>query len=304
VEEFWSRYIKEYCEANRLKPSTVAQKNAVLDFYVKPRLGDRRLDDIRDSDIAKLKAELKELNPKTVNNVLVTLSTMLKAAKEWGVIAALPCTIKLLKTTISSVAFYEQPDYERLVQAARALDPRIELLVLLGGDAGLRRGEILGLDQSDCDTKRGIINVRQSEWKGKVTLPKGGRERQVNMTDRLKAALVANRHLRGPRVLWRDDEYENVTGVLLAKWMRRAQRRAGLDVTGGLHILRHTFCSRLAMAGAPALAIKELAGHTSLTTTQRYMHLAPSARSAAIELLNEEVRGELKERAQEVAKTS
>jgi site-specific recombinase XerD len=73
----------------------------------------------------------------------------------------------------------------------------------------------------------------------------------------------------------RRDEYEKVTGVLLAKWMRRAQRRAGLEVTGGLHILRHTSCSRLAMAGAPALAIKELAGHTSLTTTMRYMHLSP-----------------------------
>jgi site-specific recombinase XerD len=114
---------------------------------------------------------------------------------------------------------------------------------------------------------------------------------------RLKAALVANRHLRCPRVFWRDDEYENVSGVLLAKWMRRAQRRAGLEVTGGLHILRHTFCSRLAMAGAPALAIKELAGHTSLITTMRYMHLSPSAKSAAIDLLNAEVRGDIVETA-------
>lgn len=44
------------------------------------------------------------------------------------------------------------------------------------------------------------------------------------------------------------------------------------------------------MAGAPALAIRELAGHTSLATTQRYMHLSPAAKSAAIELLNAEVR--------------
>jgi integrase len=263
----------------------------VLDFYVKPRFGDRRLDDLRDSDVAKLKADLKHLSPKTVNNVLVTLSTMLKAAKEWGVIAHLPYSIRLLKTTVPTVEFYEQPEYERLVNAARALDPRIELLVLLGGDAGLRRGEIIGLEQNDCDTKRGILHVRRSEWKGQVTLPKGGRERQVNMTERLRDALVANRHLRGDRVLWRNDGHEKVTGILLAKWMRRAQRHAGLKVTGGLHILRHTFCSRLAMAGAPTLAIKELAGHTSVSTTMRYMHLSPSAKSAAIELLNAEVRG-------------
>lgn len=295
LQEFRARYIEEHCEAGRLKPSTIAQKNTILDFYLKPRLGDRPLDQIRDSDVAKLKADLKDLSPKTVNNVLVTLSTILKAAKEWGVIPHVPCTIRLLKTTVPTVAFYEQLEYERLLQAAGQIDPRIALLVLLAGDAGLRRGEIIGLHQSDCDTKRGILHVRHSEWKGQVTLPKGGRERQVNMTDRLKTALVANRHLRGDRVLWREDDFDKVTGVLLAKWMRRAQRRAGLKVTGGLHILRHTFCSRLAMAGAPALAIKELAGHTSLTTTMRYMHLSPSAKSAAIGLLNAEVRGDVGE---------
>jgi integrase len=302
VEEFRARYIREHCEASRLKPSTIAQKNVVLDHYIKSRLGDRRLDQIRDQDIARLKADLKDLSPKTVNNVLVTLSTMLKAAREWGVIPYLPCTIKLLKVSVGTVEFYEQPDYERLVAAARELDPRIELLVLLGGDAGLRRGEIIALEQTDCDTRRGILHVRRSEWKGHVTLPKGGRERQVNMTDRLRAVLTASKHLRGERVLWRDDGYDKVTAVLFAKWMRRAQRRAGLKVTGGLHILRHTFCSRLAMAGAPALAIKELAGHTTLATTMRYMHLSPAAKSAAIELLNHEVVGDIRETAQEFVK--
>jgi hypothetical protein len=57
-------------------------------------------------------------------------------------------------------------------------------------------------------------------------------------------------------------------------------------LTGALHILRHTFCSRLAMRGAPAKAIQELAGHESLTTTQRYMHLSPAAKDAAISLLD------------------
>lgn len=298
VEQFRSRYIREHCEASRLKPSTIAQKNTILDYYLKPRLGDRRLDQIHDSDIAKLKADLKDLSPKTVNNVLTTVSTMLNAAKEWGVIPQLPCTIKLLKTSTPIIEFYEQLDYARLVEAAHQIDPRIELLVLLGGDAGLRRGEIIALEQSDCDTRRGILHVSRSEWKGHVTLPKGGRGRQVNMTDQLKAALVANKHLRGDRVIWRDDGFDKVTAVLFAKWMRRAQRRAGLKVTGGLHILRHTFCSRLAMAGAPALAIKELAGHTSLTTTMRYMHLSPAAKSAAIELLNQKKLGDNKETAQ------
>jgi integrase len=57
-------------------------------------------------------------------------------------------------------------------------------------------------------------------------------------------------------------------------------------VTSGVHILRHTFCSHLAMRGAPVRAIQELAGHADLTTTMRYMHLSPASLQQAIGLLD------------------
>ena len=66
--------------------------------------------------------------------------------------------------------------------------------------------------------------------------------------------------------------------------VRRAAKRALLK-NEGVHVLRHTFCSHLAMKGAPARAIQELAGHKDLSTTQRYMHLSPAATVNAIRLL-------------------
>jgi ATP-dependent Clp protease ATP-binding subunit ClpA len=42
-------------------------------------------------------------------------------------------------------------------------------------------------------------------------------------------------------------------------------------------------CQQLSLA---AKAIQELAGHESLTTTQRYIHLSPAAKDAAISLLD------------------
>jgi site-specific recombinase XerD len=51
------------------------------------------------------------------------------------------------------------------------------------------------------------------------------------------------------------------------------------------HVLRHTFCSHLAMRGAAPKAIQELVGHSTLTMTLRYMHLAPSALCEAIDML-------------------
>ena len=55
----------------------------------------------------------------------------------------------------------------------------------------------------------------------------------------------------------------------------------------GVHILRHTFCSHLAMRGATARAIQEPAGHQDLSTTQRYMHLSRAPLDSAIRLLDE-----------------
>ena len=91
--------------------------------------------------------------------------------------------------------------------------------------------------------------------------------------------------LPGPAVLALADG-SAVPGYVVRDWLEAAQRRAGLHVMGSLHKLRHTFCSHLAMRGAPPKAIQELAGHESLTTTLRYMHLSPSARDQAIDLLN------------------
>ena len=63
--------------------------------------------------------------------------------------------------------------------------------------------------------------------------------------------------------------------------LRFGCKRAGLRSIGS-HVLRHTFCSHLAMRGAAPRAIQELVGHSTLSMTFRYTHLAPSALREAI----------------------
>jgi site-specific recombinase XerD len=86
-------------------------------------------------------------------------------------------------------------------------------------------------------------------------------------------------------VLYQDDG-SPLTEGLVQGFVRRAAQKAGL-FNNGPHMLRHTFCSHLAMRGAPGRAIQELAGHQDLTTTQRYMHLSPAALDSAIRLLDQ-----------------
>jgi integrase len=283
-KEFTPRYMSDYVRANRLKPSTVESQESILRVHLADRFDDRRLDRITDEDVQRLKGDLAKRSAKTANNVLSVLNTVLKAAVTWKVIDAMPCTIRLLKIADTDAAFYDFDVYEGLVGAAAALDPRIHLVVLLGGEAGLRLSEIIALEWPDIDRQRKSLTVRRSEWNGQVSLPKGGRPRRVPMTARLDEALAAHRHQRGPRVLYRNDG-KTLTKKVIKNWALRAQRKAGITADGAVHVLRHTFCSHLAMRGAPARAIQELAGHVDLKTTQRYMHLSPGAVEAAIRLL-------------------
>jgi integrase len=204
--------------------------------------------------------------PKTVNNVLTVLNTLLRVAVEWDVIPHLPCRIRLLPTPLPQPKFHDFEAFERLVTAARAVERRAYMLVLLGGEAGLRAGEMMALEWADVDFVKGQLCVQRSDWKGHVTSPKGGRLRYVPMTRRLAAALKAP-----PAPAWSPSALRGGrhAGHPEGRAGLRQARRAPGAAAGRVHILRHTFCSHLAMRGAPARAIQELAGHKDLSTTQR-----------------------------------
>jgi integrase len=109
------------------------------------------------------------------------------------------------------------------------------LVVLLGGEAGLRCGEMMALEWTEIDFTKRQLTVARSEWRGHVTMPKGGCIRYVPMTRRLTEALREARHLRGPRVLC-DASGKPLTQKVVQVLVRRTARRA--NVRPGIHILR------------------------------------------------------------------
>lgn len=284
VAAFAPRFLEGYVRANRHKPSGRASTESILRVHVVPCLGTRRLDAVTTEEVQRLKQHLARKAPKTVNNILATLNRMLTVAVDWKVIDSLPCRIRHLRVPPRAMAFHEFDEYERLVQAASAIDANTYLIVLLGGEAGLRCGEMMALKTSDVDVIRGCVVVQRSEWKGQVTSPKSGRSRRIPLTRRLRAALRQHRHLRSTRVL-SERTGASLTQKMVRTRVQAAERRAGVRPKG-VHALRHTFCSHLAMRGAAATAIQTLAGHQDLSTTQRYMHFSAQAIEGAIRLLD------------------
>jgi integrase len=316
LREFAPEYIAKHLEANLRKKSTVTTVEKILRLHLLPFIGGLPLDQVTDEAVANLRARWikggqkvgKRTVPgtsskKTLNNRLSILSSLLHVAVQWRRIPTMPCTIKLLKVDDQAEAdFYEHDTYERIVEAARQIDPRIHAAVLLAGDGGLRRGEIIALELTDLDLKAGRVIVRRNAFIERgveyIDSVKGGKAKPIPLTSRLLEALRAVRHLRGPRVLYPDDGGQ-LTPKILKTWVMRAERKAALPETGRIHVCRHTFASHLAMAGVPANTIKELARHSSLTVTARYLHLSPSAKDEGIAMLDRARRGKGVARGQE-----
>ena len=152
----------------------------------------------------RLKVALTRSRTKTVNNVLTVLSMLLKTAVEWNVIDRVPCVIRSCKVPKASMGFYDFEEYERLVEAAPAsAAPRP--IVLLGGDAGLRCGEIMALEWTDVNLQK-----RQLRRTFEVERARDGAERRTGSVRAADATFrrgAARRTaLASPRVVCNDAE--------------------------------------------------------------------------------------------------
>lgn len=276
---FAERWLRDYCRAEGLAPSTVDAYERIIRLHLAP-IAAVRIDCIGELQVQKVKLAIAGKSEKTRHGVVALLAELLRAAERWGEIERAP-KIKLPRFMRPEMEFYDFGEWERLIVGARACGPMHLVAVLLGGDAGLRRGEAVALEQDDVEATH--VTIERSEWRGRVGKPKGGKVRRVPMTARLREAVARARHLHGARLLWRKGR--KVTHTTLQSWLETACRTAGLVPSRNYHRLRHTFCSHLALRGVPARVIQELAGHADLATTMRYMHLAGGSAEAGIAAL-------------------
>ncbi|MBK8172540.1 MAG: site-specific integrase [Sandaracinaceae bacterium] len=287
---FADEFLSSYVRANN-KPSVQKEKKCVFALHLTPRFGPMRLDLVREREIERFKAESldKGVSAKRLKNILAVLSKMLHYAEEVAVIERAP-RVRMPKIAPVKSDFLSDDEYARLRDAVKQHTERFAMIVV-AGETGLCKGEILGLEWGDIDFVAKTLTVRRSVWRelrneSHVGAPKSGRDRKIPMTHRLIAALRAHRHLRAERVFCNEDGSELTPGTMEVT-LRTACRRAGLRQIGW-HVLRHSFGSTLAQRGASPKSIQELMGHSDVSTTMRYMHLAPSHHREAISLLDDD----------------
>lgn len=282
VVEFAVEWL-DICRTERQSPITVAHKEIMLRRHLLPVVGELRLDEITEQKITLLRKRLADMKSSTVNLVVKTFQTMLRRARKLGYRATVP-EVKLLPEQRQR-NWYTPEDYERLVAAAATFDIVSLVIVLLGGDAGLRAGEMLGLRWEDVDFTHRTLYVRRNLVMGQERAPKWGTARDIPLSDRLKDALLRLRSVDGgvDRVL-KTSNGGPMSMSHIRPLLERVARYAGAPLYGP-HALRHSFGTRLMLNGASARVAMELLGHSSLKTTQIYAHASKDHRRSAIDLL-------------------
>lgn len=258
---------------------------------------------------APAKRRAREVKRSTINRNIKALRAALNRATEWGVLSAMPLgKIKFRAEDENAVVRYLSDDEERRLRGALVARDNsrragrqsanqwrrergykewavydtytdyVTPLVLLALNAGLRRGELLQLRWRDLDLQRRILTVRGEG-------AKTGQTRHVPLNSEATSVLKAWR----PTVV--DSEWcvfggstESTPLVAVKKTWRGVLKNAKITQFR-FHDLRHTFASKLVMAGVDLNTVRELLGHKSLLMTLRYAHLAPEHKAAAVEAL-------------------
>src|SRR5262249_3336377 len=123
----------------------------------------------------------------TINNHLAVLSRLLRIAEEWEFIVRAP-RVRLLRIPEPEFSFLDFDETERLLAA---LDLRWRPCVLFALRTGLRQGEIRALRWEDLDLRSHKIFVRRAAWNDHIGTPKGGRAREVPLSEEVIRAIGA-----------------------------------------------------------------------------------------------------------------
>jgi site-specific recombinase XerD len=172
------------------------------------------------------------------------------------------------------VRFLEAEEEITLRAKIRELCPEREPEFDLALNTGMRRNEQWRLRLADVNLRSGILTIRDA---------KNGQGRHVPINSAADRALVAlSKQSNGEHVVPGPTERAVRTWD---RWFEECVEEAGV-ADFRYHDIRHTFGSRLAMAGVPLRTLAELLGHRTLAMVMRYAHLSPGHLRDAVERIS------------------
>lgn len=227
-----------------------------------------------------LNFRLEKVSKRTADTECKCVARMFNVAVKYKYLVVNPCDdVEKIKYPEREMKFFTREQAAKMIENAGYFEPHIKFLLL----TGVRSGEFGNMRWGDIDFKNDLVHVRNREDEGFVT--KSQKQRKIELNRELKESLTeykasrtdtkdndvvflnkAGLPFKGPRL------YKIFTDILVKAGLKdKKEGRGGFNV----HSCRHTFISWLVMAGVDLRTVQALAGHHSLSETEKYAHLAP-----------------------------
>jgi integrase len=291
----------------RVRERTYDWYKDLLEWYVRPALGDKNLSDIRPLDVQALYADLqaKGRSAKTIRHVHTTLSSALSQAVRWRLLVQNPVAmVKPPRQVRKEMSALSPKEASRFLKAAEK--DEFGVLFALALTTGMRPEEYLGLQWKDIDVAKGTATVQRAlVWNRKgggwyISEPKTSQSRRtIPLPASVTLALSRHKKRQGAQRLLAGPKYHNHDFVfatpkgqpvnpsnLTSRNFKPLLEIAKLPTTFRLYDLRHSCATLLLLAGENPKVVSERLGHSGVSMTlDVYSHVLPTMQKAAAEKL-------------------
>jgi integrase/recombinase XerD len=213
-----------------------------------------------------------DLEPSSIHRTMSAVKSLFAFGHRLGYLrfdVARPLRLPALKDQLAE-RILDETDVVRMIALERMPRNRAILLTLYAG--GFRVSEVCSLKWSD---------LQRRDSAGHITVfGKGGKTRTVLVPESVWNALVSLRGEAGDQApVFRSRKGGHLDESQVWRVVRKASERAGIDKDVSCHWLRHAHASHALDHGAPIHLVQATLGHSSISTTGRYLHARPSESS-------------------------
>lgn len=249
------------------------------------------------------------ISVETVNRNIATLKAAISKAVLWGFMETHPLErLKLMKADRSAkVRFLSADEEQRLREAAISREVQIKAdrdsgnqwrrernyklypdlnqyqfadhmrpMILLSINTGLRQGEVFSLRWENVNFERSLLTIEGA-------YAKSGKTRHIPLNSEALHVLKSWRQQSEKSDLVFPSIDDKPFYTVKTSW--KGIRDTAKIKNFRWHDMRHHFASRLVMVGVDLNTVRELLGHSDLSMTLRYAHLAPEHKANAVEKL-------------------
>lgn len=300
--QWLDRWLDEYA-APRLRESTMSGYRMYTEQYIKPRLGNKKMNSITPTDIQRMYTKLKKegrvhehpehgraLSAGTVRRIHTMLHCALGDAVKAHIIPRNPAEgLTLPRSDSPAKRVLTDRELDEFMEAIQA-DPLWHDFFYTELTTGLRRGEICGLQWQDFDSRTGMLQVsrtlhRKSGGGFETGETKTGRGRRKILLPQSTADMLRARQETFPGKWIFPNPFKPEQPVSPDAAYRRLKSllcEAGITESIPFHALRHTFATHALASGVDAKTLSGILGHTDATfTLNTYTHVTGNMQKQA-----------------------